>query len=159
MSKKNHYPPRLAKVTDKTGDELNFPANRHVLTSPQRELPNPVAAIAEITQPSERARLRAATVSQEQREARARREVQQIIAAAEGPAPTVWEDLQATRRRPLDAPMATRIGELPDPLAQQAWDAIVADAAQTARGWWGKWSFTIALAVWSAACFLLGTRA
>lgn len=57
---------------------------------------------------NQRAYLRAAGVSQDQREARARREALGLLIAAEKPAPTIHEDLQATRRRPLDAPMATR---------------------------------------------------
>ncbi len=40
-----------------------FPAACHVLTGRQRDLPNPTAALAELSQPqpSERARLRAAS--------------------------------------------------------------------------------------------------
>lgn len=101
---------------------------------------------------------------------RARREAQQILAAAERPAPTVREDLQAVRRRPWDAPMATPVHQLPqppapmicgvsglpDPLATLAWDAVVADTAQTARSWWARVQAPLAFAVWSAACFLLG---
>lgn len=125
MSKK-HNPtgqPRLVKVAAKAGDELvnrraPFPAEGHVITGRQREVPNPAEAIANTT---------------------------------------VREDLQAVRLRPMDAPMATRIGAIPDPLAGMAWDAIVEDAAATARTWWGQWQFTVALAVWSAACFVLGT--
>lgn len=123
--------------------------------------------------PSERVRLRAATVQHEQREARARREAQHILAAAERPAPTVREDLQAIRRRPLDAPMATPVHQLsqppapmicgtsglPDPLATLAWDAVLDDAAQTIRSWWSQWQFTAALAAWSVGCFLLGRLA
>ena len=55
--------------------------------------------------------------------------------------------------------MATRIGSMPDPLAVLAWDAVIHDAGQTVRRWWEKWAFTAALAVWSAACFVLGTLA
>lgn len=139
-----------------------FPADQHVATNPQRELPNPAVALAGLDQPSERARLRAATVSQEQRDARARREALALIERedarrdAQAFAPTVREDLQAVRRRPIDAPMATRIGALPDPLAALAWDAIVEDAAETASKWWDKWQFSMALAAWSVACFALG---
>lgn len=166
MSKK-HPPipqPRPVKVADKAGDELiAFPADRHVMTSAQRDLPNPAAALAELSQPqpSERARLRAATVQHEQLEARARREAQQVIAAAEPaqPAPTVREELEATRTRPLDAPMAHRIGSLPDPFAQQVW-AVVADSiSDPVRSWWDRWQFTLAFTVWSVACFVLGTLA
>lgn len=177
MSKK-HPPsiaqPRPVKVADKAGDELMaFPAERHILTGRQREVPNPAAALANLGQPSERARLRAATVSQEQREARARREAHQIVTAAERPAPTVREDLQEVRRRPWGAPMATPVTQLPqppapmicgvsglpDPLATLAWDAVVADAAQTARSWWARVQAPLAFAVWSIACFSLGVLA
>ena len=58
--------------------------------------------------PSQLAAMRAATACMAQREARGRREAKQIVAAAEAPAPTVWEDLQAVRRRPPDAAMASR---------------------------------------------------
>ena len=169
MSKKHTPQPRPAHSA------APFPAASHVATNPQREIPNPAAALAELSQPqpSERARLRAATVSQEQREARARREAQQILAAADRPAPTVREDLQAVRRRPWDAPMATPVHQmpqppapmicgvsgLPDPLATLAWETIAEDAAATARSWRDTWGFSAALAVWSAACFLLGRLA
>lgn len=169
MSKK-HNPtgqPRLVKVADKAGDELQFPADRHVMTPNQREVPSPAAAIAEATtlrQISERQRLRANAVSQEQRDARARREALAILeredarrdAIAHGPAPMVREDLQAVRRRPLDAPMATRIGSMPDPLAVLAWDAIIEDAAATARSWWERVRLPLAFTTWSIGCFMLG---
>ena len=179
MSKK-HPPsiaqPRPVKVADKAGDELiAFPAERHILTGRQREIPNPAAAMANLgqPQPSERARLRAATVCQDQRETRARREAHQILAAADRPAPTVREDLQAVRRRPWDAPMATPVYQLPqppapmicglsglpDPIAALAWDAVVEDAAEKASRWWGKWQLTLAFSAWSLACFGLGVLA
>ena len=175
MSKK-HTQPRPIKVADRSGDELlAFPAACHVLTGRQRDLPNPTAALAELgqPQPSERARLRAASVQHEQREARARREAQQIVTAAERPAPTVREDLQAAKRRPWDAPMATRVNDLPqppapmicglsglpDPLATLAWEAVLTDAAATARSWWTRVQAPLAFAVWSAACFGLGVLA
>ena len=169
MSKKHTPQPRPAHSA------APFPAASHVATNPQREISNPAAALAELSQPqpSERARLRAATVQHEQREARARREAQQILAAADRPAPTVREDLQAVRRRPWDAPMATPVHQmpqppapmicgvsgLPDPLATLAWETIAEDAAATARSWRDTWGFSAALAVWSAACFLLGRLA
>lgn len=175
MSKK-HTQPRPIKVADRSGDELlAFPAACHVLTGRQRDLPNPTAALAELSQPqpSERARLRAASVQHEQRESRARREAQQILAAAERPAPTVHDDLQAAKRRPWDAPMATRVNDLPqppapmicglsglpDPLATLAWEAVITDAAATARSWWTRVQAPLAFAVWSAACFGLGVLA
>jgi len=183
MSKKHNptkpcqpYQPRPVKVADRSGDELlAFPAACHVLTGRQRDLPNPTAALAELgqPQPSERARLRAASVQHEQREARARREAQQIVTAAERPAPTVREDLQAAKRRPWDAPMATKANQLPqppapmicglsglpDPIAALAWDAVVEDAAEKASRWWGKWQLTLAFSAWSLACFSLGVLA
>ena len=165
--------PRPVQVADKAGDELQFPADRHVATNPQRDLPNPAVALDGLAQPSERARLRAASVQHEQREARARREAQQILAAADRPAPTVREDLQAVRRRPWDAPMATPVTQLPqppapmicglsglpDPIAALAWDAVVEDAAEKASRWWGKWQLTLAFSAWSLACFSLGVLA
>lgn len=166
MSKKHTPKPRPAH------NAATFPAACNVLTPQQRDLPNLAAALAELgqPQPSERARLRAATVQHEQRESRARREAHQILTAAEAPAPSVWEDLQAVRRRPLDAPMATPITQLPqppapmicgvsglpDPMATLAWDAVVADSAATARAWWARVQAPLAFAVWSAACFMLG---
>ena len=175
MSKK-HTQPRPIKVADRSGDELlAFSAACHVLTGRQRDLPNPTAALAELSQPqpSERARLRAATVQHEQREARARREAHQIVTAADRPAPTVREDLKAARQRLLDAPMATPVTQLPqppapmicglsglpDPIAALAWDAVVEDAAEKASRWWGKWPLTLAFSAWSLACFSLGVLA
>lgn len=159
--KKNHSHTRAAIQS-----KARFPEDRHVLTPAQREVPNPAGAIAAMAypQPSERVHLRAATVSQEQREAQARREALAILeqedarrdALAHAGVPS--DDLHA-RRWPLGAPMATRIGSMPDPLAVLAWDAVLDDAGQTVRRLWGKWAFTAALAVWSAACFILGRLA
>lgn len=129
------------------------------------ERPKLVSVERKPSTPSERARLRAATVCQEQREARARREALALLEREDArrdaiafatPAP---DEYIPPRRRPLDAPMATRIGAMPDPLAVLAWDAVVEDAAATARRWWEKWQFAAALAVWSAACFALGRLA
>jgi len=166
MSKKHTPQPRPAHSA------APFPAASHVATNPQREIPNPAAALADLSQPqpSERARLRAATAQHEQRETRARREAHQILAAAERPAPTVQEDLQAVRRRPWDAPMATPVTQLPqppapmicgvsglpDPLATLAWEAVVEDTAATARAWWSRVQVPLAFAVWSIGCFALG---
>lgn len=96
---------------------------------------------------SEREQMRASSLAQRQREEYARREALAILeqdsahrdALAFGPASTVREDLQADRQRPLDAPMATRN-----------------EPALDVRAGWDKWRFTVALALWSAACFLLG---
>lgn len=119
--------------------------------------------------PSERARLRAATVCQEQREAHARREAlalleredarRDAISRGEIPTLTVREALQAVRRRPLDAPMATRPGDLPDPFAQQVWDTISAALVAPARSLWAQVQTPLAFAVWSLACFWLGRLA
>lgn len=77
--------------------------------------------------PGERARMRATSVAQEQREARARREALALLErddqARDARAFSVYpgnlrEDLQAVKRRPLDAPMAT----FEDPTAKLAWD-------------------------------------
>src|SRR5574343_991480 len=151
MSKKHNYT-RPVRVADKSGDELlTFPADRHVVTPAQRELPNPAAALAGGSLISDRARREALAILERED---ARRDARAGI-----PYITVHEDLQSVRRRPLDAPMATRIGDLPDPIATMAWEAVVMDAHQTARAWWGRWAFTAALAIWSAACFLLGRLA
>lgn len=172
MSKKNAATSGITHARIRTPDGRHisaasaFPADQHVATNPQRDLPNPTAALT-LGQISERQRIRAATVCQDQRDARSRREALAILeredarrdAIAHGPAPTVREDLQAVKRRPWDAPMATRIGALPDPLAVLAWETIAEDAAATARSWWDTWGFSAALAVWSAACFLLGRLA
>ena len=172
MSKKHNH---FSHITSANVSAKPFPADCHVMTPPQREVPNPAAAMAEIAQPqpSERARLRAATVCQDPRETRARREAHQILAAADRPAPTVREDLQAVRRRPWDAPMATPVYQLPqppapmicglsglpDPLAVLAWEAVVEDTAATARAWWTRVRLPLAFAVWSLACFWLGRLA
>lgn len=116
MKKKHGNQPQFVSVTDKNGDIL-----------------------------MERAYLRTASVSQDQREARTRREALAAIlledkerrdALAFGTTPTVQEDLQEVRRRPIGAPMATRESAF--------------------RSWWNKWEFSLALAAWSGACFLLG---
>ena len=179
MSKKNAATSGITHARIRTPDGRHisaasaFPADQHVATNPQRDLPNPAVALAGLAQPSERARLRAAMVSQEQRDSRARREAQQIVAAAERPAPTVREDLQAVRRRPIDAPMATPVNQLPqppapmigslsawpDPLATLAWEAVTKDAAATARAWWTRLQAPLAFTVWSIGCFLLGRLA
>ena len=177
MSKKNAATSGITHARIRTPDGRHisaaaFPADQHVATNTQRDLPNPTAALT-LGQISERQRIRAATVCQEQRDSRARREAQQIMAAAERPAPTVREDLQAIKRRPWDAPMAIPVNQLPqepapmicglsgipDPLATLAWEAVAKDTAATARQWWDQWRFTVALAVWSVACFVLGRLA
>jgi len=67
--------------------------------------------------PSQKSVMRGASAATDQRHARVRREVLQIIAAAEAPAPTVQEDLHSARRRPLDAAMASRHRTGPQPPA------------------------------------------
>jgi len=63
--------------------------------------------------PSELARLRAASRAFEQRQDRSRLAALAYIEAAEQPAPLLHDDLQAVRRRPLAAPMATPKRRLP----------------------------------------------
>lgn len=157
MSKKQHNP----------FPTKPFPEDRHVMTQPQREVPNPAIALADAMTPlpSERAHLRAASVCQERREARARREALAIleredarrdaISRGEVPAPTVREDLQATRLLPLDAPMATWVGDLPDPFAQQNW-GFIAELFAPALPLWERIKVPAAFTLWSVGCFLLG---
>lgn len=92
--KTTNYPYHFA-IKDRDGNALNPPAPRPNQTS-QRAF--------------ERARTQALT--QKQAEDRAKRDAARLVLAGDHPAPTVQEDLQAVRRRPLDAPMATR-GEEP----------------------------------------------
>ena len=84
--------------------------------------------------PGERARLRACQLAQEQG-ARTRRAALELLETDRQArddkafAPTVQGDLQATRRRPLDAPMATYAdrlgwepkGDLPEPGELPTW--------------------------------------
>lgn len=130
--KKTRTPHFHSAVQAKTA---RFPEDRHVLTPSQREIPNPAVALALLPDPP-----RPATASP----------------AMPAPAPTVREDLQAVRRRPIDAPMATRPGDLPDPFAQQTW-ALIADAlVEPALTVWERVKLPVAFTVWSVACFCLG---
>ena len=77
----------------------------------QKITPNPAISAVSVARrtatpetPSERARIRAATVAQQQRDERIRTEALKIIA----PAPTLREELTQQRRREIGAPMATR---------------------------------------------------
>lgn len=110
----------LTKIATMSKKHNSNPHERPRLVSVERKQREP--------QPSERASFRAATVAQDQRETRARREAAALLEredarrdaiarAGAAPAPTVREEFQATRRLPLDAPMATRDG-LPDPMGQ-----------------------------------------
>ena len=65
----------------------------------------------------------------------------------------------ATRVNDLPQPPAPMICGIPDPLATLAWEAVLTDAAQTARSWWTRVQAPLAFAVWSAACFGLGVLA
>lgn len=87
MSKKNtRTPPNVVSITRKNG------------------------GVVVPKTPSERARIAAATVAQQQRDERTRKEALAIMGAHEPrPAPHVRDDLAAARQRPNDAPMATRI--------------------------------------------------
>lgn len=101
-AKKPHEAPRLVAL------EKRRPANVADEVAHRRQLFPLLEARAKeeaaSAQPSERARLRAATVARDQREAQTRR----ILYAADRPAPTVREELDAPRSRPRNAPMATR---------------------------------------------------
>ena len=70
--------------------------------------------------PSQRAFERARTEALHQKieQDRAQRRAAHLILAGDHPAPTVQEDLQAVRRRPLDAPMATsyRLDDVVEPV-------------------------------------------
>ena len=81
--------------------------------------------------PSERARLRATAIHQDQCVARARRDALERLE----------EDPQAVRRRPIDAPMATRQTAPPLQALAEGWAVI---------------QRPLAFILWSAACFLLG---
>ena len=112
----------------------------------QKITPNPAISAVSVARrtatpetPSERARIRAATVAQQQRDDRIRTEALKIIA----PAPTLREDLQQNRRREIGAPMATMIDPL-DGLGDSLIDL------------WSRIATPLMFAVWSIGCFLLG---
>lgn len=112
----------------------------------QKITPNPAISAVSVARrtatpetPSERARIRAATVAQQQRDERIRTEALKIIA----PAPTLREDLQQNRRREIGAPMATMIDPL-DGLGDSLIDL------------WSRISTPLMFAVWSIGCFALG---
>jgi len=116
----------------------------------QKITPNPAISAVSVARrtatpetPSERARIRAATVAQQQRDERIRTEALKIIA----PAPTLREDLQQNRRREIGAPMAT-LSQIPAPLAGIGWDGVL--------DLWARISTPLMFAVWSIGCFALG---
>ena len=116
----------------------------------QKITPNPAISAVSVARrtatpetPSERARIRAATVAQQQRDERIRTEALKIIA----PAPTLREDLQQNRRREIGAPMAT-LSQIPDQLAGIGWEG--------ALELWARISTPLMFAVWSIGCFALG---
>lgn len=107
--KQPDHRPRVVSVNDVHGDDLIhrrqlFPLLEARAKEEAAAAMPPAHPANAAPQPSERALLRAATALRKQSEERTRR----ILLAADRPAPTVQEDLQAVRRRPLDAPMATR---------------------------------------------------
>ena len=113
----------------------------------QKIVPNPAISAVSVARrtatpetPSERARIRAATVAQQQRDDRIRTEALKIIA----PAPTLRDELTQQRRREIGAPMAT----MADPLAGIGWDS--------ALDLWARISTPLMFAVWSIGCFALG---
>ena len=112
----------------------------------QKITPNPAISAVSVARrtatpetPSERARIRAATVAQQQRDERIRAEALKIIA----PAPTLREDLQQNRRREIGAPMATMVDPL-DGLGNSLIDL------------WSRIATPVMFAVWSIGCFALG---
>ena len=112
----------------------------------QKITPNPAISAVSVARrsatpetPSERARIRAATVAQQQRDERIRTEALKIIA----PAPTLREELTQQRRREIGAPMATMIDPL-DGLGDSLIDL------------WSRIATPVMFAVWSIGCFALG---
>jgi hypothetical protein len=116
----------------------------------QKIVPNPAISAVSVARrtatpetPSERARILAATVAQQQRDDRIRTEAMKIME----PAPTLREDLTKNRRREIGAPMAT-LHQIPDPLAGIGWEG--------ALELWSRISTPVMFAVWSIGCFALG---
>ncbi len=108
----------------------------------QKIVPNPAISAVSVArrttvaaeQLSERARIRAATIAQQNSEA---------MRAPITPAPTLREDLQQQRRREIGAPMATMIDPL-DGLGDSLIDL------------WSRIATPVMFAVWSIGCFALG---
>ena len=112
----------------------------------QKIVPNPAISAVSVARrtatpetPSERARIRAATVAQQQRDDRIRTEAMKIME----PAPTLREELTQQRRREIGAPMATMIDPL-DGLGDSLIDL------------WSRIATPLMFAVWSIGCFALG---
>ena len=110
----------------------------------QKIVPNPAISAVSVARrtaapESERARIRAATVAQQQRDDRIRTEALKIME----PAPTLREELTQQRRREIGAPMATMIDPL-DGLGDSLIDL------------WNRIQTPVMFAVWSIGCFLLG---
>lgn len=112
----------------------------------QKIVPNPAISAVSVARrtatpetPSERARIRAATVAQQQRDDRIRTEAMKIME----PAPTLREELTQQRRREIGAPMATMI----DPL-DGVGDSLI--------DLWSRIATPLMFAVWSIGCFALG---
>ena len=112
----------------------------------QKITPNPAISAVSVARrgsapetPSERARIRAATVAQQQRDDRIRTEAMKIME----PAPTLREELTQQRRREIGAPMATMIDPL-DGLGDSLIDL------------WARIATPVMFAVWSIGCFALG---
>jgi len=113
----------------------------------QKIVPNPAISAVSVARrsatpetPSERARIRAATVAQQQRDDRIRTEAMRAPIA---PAPTVRDELTQQRRREIGAPMATMVDPL-DGLGNSLIDL------------WARISTPLMFAVWSIGCFALG---
>ena len=113
----------------------------------QKIVPNPAISSATVARrsatpetPSERARIRAAAVAQQQRDDRIRTEA---MRAPISPAPTLRDELTQQRRREIGAPMATMVDPL-DGLGNSLIDL------------WARISTPLMFAVWSIGCFALG---
>ena len=112
----------------------------------QKVVPNPAISAVSVArravaaeQLSERARIRAATVAQQQRDDRIRTEALKIME----PAPTLRDELTQQRRREIGAPMATMVDPL-DGLGNSLIDL------------WARIETPLMFAVWSIGCFALG---
>ena len=112
----------------------------------QKVVPNPAISAVSVArravaaeQLSERARIRAAAVAQQQRDDRIRTEALKIME----PAPTLRDELTQQRRREIGAPMATMVDPL-DGLGNSLIDL------------WARIATPLMFAVWSIGCFALG---
>lgn len=114
----------------------------------QKIVPNPAISSVSVArrttvaaeQLSERARIRAATIAQQNSEA------MRAPVSPVAPAPLLRDELTQQRRREIGAPMATMIDPL-DPL-----DGL----GNSVLDIWSRISTPLMFAVWSIGCFALG---